>query len=159
MPEFCFGTCNASQKRRGHQHPSGNWTAARGRERWDGERWGLVLFYGIIDTFCDLLSGLGLIFWGCKHGISGSLFCPAPRPEAKKNHLRSKWIFLASGWGVWAFNFWHLFRFSMCYPKGAHSLGHRWGYGSRNKGISIFQCATPRGLIHDTTVWGTAPGK
>ena len=74
MPEFCFGTCNASQKRRGHQHPSGNWTAARGRERWDGKRWGLVLFSGIINTFSDLLSGLGLIFWGCKHVVSGSLF-------------------------------------------------------------------------------------
>ena len=45
------------------------------------------------------------------------LICPPPRPEAKKNHFRP---------GGWAFNFWHLFRFSMCYPKGAHSLGHRW---------------------------------
>ena len=33
--------------------------------------------------------------------------------------------------GGWAFNFWHLFRFSMCYPKGAHSLGHGWGTAPR----------------------------
>ncbi len=45
--------------------------------------------------------------------------------------------------GGWAFNFWHLFRFSMCYPKGAHSLGHRWGTAPRSEGISIFPCATP----------------
>merc|ERR1712105_488499 len=40
----------------------------------------------------------------------------------------------------------------MCYPKGAHSLGHRWGTAPRKKGISIFQCATPRGLIRWVTV-------
>ena len=78
----------------------------------------------------------------------------------------------------WAFNFWHHFQFSMCYPKGAHSLGHRWGQfltsGAKfnfrlcyRKGVhslghrwgqllrqllqglnSIFYCATTRGLIH-----------
>ena len=35
--------------------------------------------------------------------------------------------FLGLRLGGWAFYFWHQFRFSMCYPKGAYSLGHRLG--------------------------------
>ena len=54
--------------------------------------------------------------------------------------------------GGWAFNFWHLFRFSMCFPKGAHSLGHRWGTGPRKYAITIFHYANPRGLIRWVTV-------
>ena len=37
-------------------------------------------------------------------------------------------------------NFWHQFQFSMCFPEGAHSLGHRLGSAPRNKGISDFHC-------------------
>ena len=34
--------------------------------------------------------------------------------------------FLGLRSGGWAWYFQHQFQFSMCYPKGAHSLGHRW---------------------------------
>ena len=34
--------------------------------------------------------------------------------------------FLGLWSGGWAWYFRHQFQFSMCYPKGAHSLGHRW---------------------------------
>ena len=83
--------------------------------------------------------------------------CTPPWPEAKKSHLRSKWNFLASGQGVGhdifstSFDFqcatprglirwvtvgcnyslfWHFgfsSKFLICYPKGAHSLGHHGG--------------------------------
>ena len=81
-------------------------------------------------------------------------FAHPPGRRPGKNHLRSNWIFLGLWPGGWAFNFWHLFRFSMCYPKGAHSWHHRWGTTPRKYAITIFQCATPRGLICWVTVWG-----
>ena len=39
------------------------------------------------------------------------------------------------------------YNFSLCYPKGAHSLGHGWGNAPRKYAITIFHCATPRELI------------
>ena len=42
--------------------------------------------------------------------------------------------------------------FSLCYPKGAHSLGHRLGTAPRKYAITIFHCATPRWFIRGTTV-------
>ena len=56
-----------------------------------------------------------------------TLICPPHRPEAKKNHLRSKWIFLASGQGGGHLIFDVSFDFPLCYPKGAHSWHHRLG--------------------------------
>ena len=114
------------------------------------------------------------------------IICPPPWPEAKKNHLRSKWDFLASGQGgghdifSTSFNFqcaiprglirWvtvgcnysllgHFgfsFKFSMCYPKGAHLFTHRWlqllTFWGILDSVSNFQCATSRGLICWVTV-------
>ena len=84
--------------------------------------------------------------------INDSNDLPTPPAGGQEKSFAEQMNFLGLRPGGWAFNFWHLFRFSMCYPKGAHSWHHRWGNGSRNEGISIFQCATPRGLIRDTTV-------
>ena len=100
------------------------------------------------------MSPLRVAHWKLKLVLKIS--CPPPWPEAKKSHLLRKWFFLASGQGgghdifSTSFNFqcatprglirWvtvgcnyplfgHFgfsFKFSMCYPKGAHWLGHLW---------------------------------
>ena len=52
------------------------------------------------------------------------LICPPPWPEAKEKSFAKQMRFLGLRPGGWAWYFQHQFRFSMCYPKGAHSLGH-----------------------------------
>ena len=55
------------------------------------------------------------------------IICPPPWPEAKEKSFAEQMRFLGLRPGGWAWYFQHQFRFSMCYPKGAHSLGHRRG--------------------------------
>ena len=78
------------------------------------------------QTVTQRMSPLGEAHWKSKQ--VSKIKCPPPQPEAKKNSFAPQMIFLGLRPGGWAFNFWHLFRFSMCYPKGAHSLGHRLGH-------------------------------
>ena len=70
------------------------------------------------------MSPLGVAHWKSKLVLKIS--CPPPRPEAKKSHLLRKWFFFGLRPGGWAWYFQHQFQFSMCYPKGAHSITHRW---------------------------------
>ena len=48
---------------------------------------------------------------------------PTPLAGGQEISFAPQMIFLGLRLGGWAFNFWHLFRFS----KGAHLLGHRLG--------------------------------
>ena len=49
------------------------------------------------------------------------------------------------------------FNFPLCYPKGAHSLHHRLGQFPTSGCKFNFPCATPRGLIRWVTIWGNSP--
>ena len=53
-----------------------------------------------------------------------SIVCPPPWPEAKEKSFAEQMRFLGLRPGGWAWYFQHQFRFSMCYPKGAHSFTH-----------------------------------
>ena len=64
---------------------------------------------------------------------------PTPLAKGQENSFAPQMIFLGLRPGGWVFNFWRQFRFSMCYPKGAHSLGHRLGTAPRNKGSNTVQ--------------------
>ena len=89
-----------------------------------------------------------IVEFGCIVHLSWIIiFSPPPWPEAKKNHLRSKWIFLAFGQGGGHLIFDACFDFQCATPRGLIRWVTVWGNGSLLGLNSIFHCATPRGLI------------
>ena len=90
-----------------------------------------------------------------------SHFLPTPTAGGQEKSFAEQMFFLGLRPGGWAFNFWHLFRFSMCYPKGAHSWHHRWGQFATKKGYFNFSMCYPKGahsLGHRLGQWVTKVG-
>ena len=80
---------------------------------------------------------------GCGHLIFGTCFdfqCATPRGLIRDTTVGGNYSLFG--------HFGLSFKFSMCYPKGAHLWHHRRGHLLTFWAFWI----TPRGLIHDTTV-------
>ena len=85
------------------------------------------------------------------------IFCLSPGRRPRKIICGANELFLASGQRSGHLIFDTSFDFQCATPRGLIRDTIVGGTAPRNKGISIFHCAIPRGLIRDTTVGGTAP--